>query len=65
MRVQLAKSERPDAPKCPDHGFPMILEDWDSAYKQEWWLCPVTDCGKTVFRGPTDNDIYLREQGRL
>lgn len=65
MKVQLAKSERPGAPPCPEHGFPMILDDWDSAYQQQWWACPVVDCTETVFVGPTDTDIYLREQGRL
>jgi hypothetical protein len=61
MQIRLAEIEDPEAPRCPDHGFPMVLEDFDPAYKQGHYLCPVVGCRRVGHTGPSDHDIRYNE----
>lgn len=66
MKIRLLRDGEGDPEFiCPKHGVAMALEDFDSGYGQAVFLCPVVDCHEQRHTGPSDNDIYLREQGRL
>jgi predicted RNA-binding Zn-ribbon protein involved in translation (DUF1610 family) len=41
------------APRCPDHGIPMI------DLKAVWWACPV--CGKTIDYDDYENRFPVGE----
>lgn len=62
MRIRLQAEHEPEFDLlCPVHAFPMALEDYDRSYGQAVYLCPVEGCREMRYTGPSDNDIYLRE----
>lgn len=63
MQVHLAEFEEQDAPRCPAHGFPMLLIEQDPYYKQASWECPVVDCREQRHTGPSEHEI-LRNESR-
>jgi hypothetical protein len=39
----------------------MVLEDFDPAYRQGHYLCPVVGCRRVGHTGPSDHDILYNE----